>query len=287
MKTPITIITGYLGSGKTTLLKHMLENADRRFAIVMNEFGELAIDSKIIKGKNIDMVELSGGCVCCSVSGEFMQAIDEILANVKPDHIIVETTGVVDPETLIYDVLENMPQLKLDSVVCVVDSHAIANYGIGQTARRQIEMADILLVNKVDLIDKNKLLEIQEELEKINPTSAKIRTIRCRTETDLLFGMYTEKPIKHRKHETEGIDTFVFITDRKSSKEEFERFLKEMKNVIRAKGFVAFDDGSYLFNYVNGRHDFEKFAAEKTELVFIGEKLDKGLLEKKLESLFS
>ncbi len=287
MKTPITIITGYLGSGKTSLIRHILDNADRRFVIVMNEFGELAIDSKIIKGKNIDMVELSGGCVCCSVSGEFMQAIDEIIANVKPEHIIVETTGVVDPEALIYDVLENMPKLKLDSVVCVVDSHAIANYGIGHTARKQIEMADIMLVNKVDLIDKNKLLEIQEELEKINPTAAKIRTIKCRTEPDLLFGMYTEKQVKHEKHDIEGIDTLIFITDRETSRESFEKFLQGLKGIIRAKGFVAFDDGSYLFNYVNGRHDFEKFAADKTELVFIGERFDKGRLEKNLESLFS
>src|SRR3989338_5459653 len=145
MKTPITIVTGYLGSGKTTLLKHVLDNADRKFAIIMNEFGELAIDSIIIKGKNIDIVELSGGCVCCSISGEFAVAIDELIANVNPDHIIVETTGVVDPETLIYDILESMPKLRLDSVVCVVDSYAVANYGIGQTARRQIEMADIML----------------------------------------------------------------------------------------------------------------------------------------------
>ena len=286
MKTPITIVTGYLGSGKTSLLRHVLDNADRRFAIVMNEFGELAIDSKIIKGKNVDMVELSGGCVCCSISGEFAQAVDEILA-LKPDHIIVETTGVVDPETLIYDIINGMPQLKLDSVVCVVDSHAIANYGIGQTARRQIESADILLVNKVDLIDKNRLLELQEELEKINPTAAKIRTIKCRTEPDLLFGMYTEKQVKHEKHDIEGVDTFIFITDRKTSREKFENFLKELKDIIRAKGFIIFEDGSYLFNYVNGRHDFEKFVADKTELVFIGEKLDKELLEKKLEVLFS
>jgi G3E family GTPase len=215
-----------------------------------------------------------------------MQAIDEIIANVKPEHIIVETTGVVDPESLIYDIIENIPKLKLDSVVCVVDSHAVANYGIGQTARKQIDMADILLVNKVDLIDKNKLLEIQEELEKINPTAAKIRTIKCRTETDLLFGMYTEKPIKKHKHETEGIDTLVFMTDRKATKEGFEGFLKEMKGVVRAKGFIIFEDGTYLFNYVNGRYDFEKFAADKTELVFIGEKFDKELLKKKLEKCF-
>ncbi len=286
MKTPITIITGYLGSGKTSLIRHILDNADRRFAVVMNEFGELGIDGKTIKGKNIDIIELSGGCVCCSMSGEFAQAVDEIVA-LQPDHIIIETTGVVDPEALIYDVLENMPQLKLDSVVCVVDSYAAANYGIGHTARSQIEMADILLVNKADLIDKDKILEIQEQLEKINSTAAKIRTIKCRTEPGLIFGMYTEKIAKHGKHDTEDVKTFVFATERKTDKVKFENFLREMKGVVRAKGFVVLEDSSYLFNYVNGRFDFEKFPAEKTELVFIGEKFDKEKLEKDLESLFS
>ena len=94
MKTPITVISGYLGAGKTTLLRSIIKNLDKKFAILMNEFGEVGIDAQIIKGKNVDVQELSGGCVCCSLTGEFEFAIKEIIQKYNPEIIIVETTGV-------------------------------------------------------------------------------------------------------------------------------------------------------------------------------------------------
>src|SRR3989304_9553565 len=104
MRTPITLITGYLGAGKTTLLRNILDNADRKIAVLMNEFGKIAIDSQVIKGKNIDMVELRGGCVCCSLTGEFEAAIKEIIEKTKPDAIVVETTGVAEPDAVVIDI---------------------------------------------------------------------------------------------------------------------------------------------------------------------------------------
>src|SRR3989338_2023212 len=91
--THVIIITGYLGSGKTTLLKRIVDQAEKRIAILMNEFGEFSIDSAVIKGKNIDMIELAGGCVCCSLTGELEAAIKEIRATIQPDMIVIETTG--------------------------------------------------------------------------------------------------------------------------------------------------------------------------------------------------
>src|SRR3989344_1563710 len=120
MKIPMTIITGYLGSGKTTLLTHILETADRRIAVIMNEFGEVAIDSEIIRGKNVDMIELAGGCVCCSITGEFEYAVKEILEKTCPDHIIVETTGVAEPDAIIIDIDENIAGVRLDAVITIV-----------------------------------------------------------------------------------------------------------------------------------------------------------------------
>src|SRR5215510_10984968 len=93
-RTPITLITGPLGSGKTTLLRHILGTRPARIAIVMNEFGELAIDTKVIKGQNIQIAELGGGCVCCALLGEFEAAVTEIIKNVAPEIIVVETTGL-------------------------------------------------------------------------------------------------------------------------------------------------------------------------------------------------
>src|SRR3989338_7690024 len=136
MKTPITIITGYLGSGKTTLLLHILNETKDKLAILMNEFGEIGIDGKIIKGKNINMTELQGGCVCCSLTGEFEAAIKEIIKKVKPDAIGVETTGVAEPDAVVVDIQDNLPELRLDGVITVVDSDAIIKFPtIGHTGK--------------------------------------------------------------------------------------------------------------------------------------------------------
>src|SRR5205085_11272807 len=120
-RTPITLVTGPLGSGKTTLLRHILATQGERIAIVMNEFGEIAIETKVIEGKNVRIAELGGGCVCCSLLGEFEAAIDEIITRVEPDRIIVETTGLAEPEALVFNIQEALPQCRLDGVVSLVD----------------------------------------------------------------------------------------------------------------------------------------------------------------------
>ena len=99
-RTPITLVTGPLGSGKTTLLRHILATRPARIAIVMNEFGEIAIDTKVIQGKNVRIAELGGGCVCCSLLGEFEAAVNEIITRVAPEIIVVETTGWPSPRRL-------------------------------------------------------------------------------------------------------------------------------------------------------------------------------------------
>ena len=103
---PITLITGPLGSGKTTLLRHILATRPAKIAIVMNEFGEIAIDTKVIEGKNVRISELGGGCVCCSLLGEFEAAVTEILEKVAPEIIVVETTGLAEPEALVFNIQE-------------------------------------------------------------------------------------------------------------------------------------------------------------------------------------
>ena len=166
MKTPIIIITGYLGAGKTTLLKNILENPQRgddspkasskRIAVIMNEFGDVAIDSEIVRGKNIEMKELDGGCVCCSLTGEFEAAVTEILDKAKPDLIVLETTGVAEPDAVILDIEENLPQVRLEAVVAVADADAIVKSpSIGHTGRVQLDMADIIILNKNEPVSKS------------------------------------------------------------------------------------------------------------------------------------
>src|SRR3989338_271508 len=121
MKTPISILTGYLGAGKTTLLRRLLASG-KKIAIIMNEFGEISIDSKVVKGKNVKIKELSGGCVCCSITGEFEKAVKEIVKKAEPEIIILETTGVADPEPIIADIRDNLESIKLDSVITICDA---------------------------------------------------------------------------------------------------------------------------------------------------------------------
>src|SRR5437867_11485499 len=110
LRAPITFVTGPLASGKTTLLRHILSTSPAKIAIVMNECDEIASDTKVIEGKNVQIAELGGGCVCCSLLGEFEAAIGEIIEKVAPERIIVETTGLAEPEALGVNIQEALPQ---------------------------------------------------------------------------------------------------------------------------------------------------------------------------------
>ena len=275
-RTPITLITGPLGSGKTTLLRHILATYRAKIAIVMNEFGELAIDTKIIEGKNVRISELGGGCVCCSLLGEFEVAIEEIIEKIAPDLIIVETTGLAEPEALVFNVQEALPQCRLDGVVSVIDADMLVRFPeLGHTTRLQIEGADILLLNKIDLVDPAQIELIETKLREINPTAAIVRAERCRIDPELLFGIGREKTLGLPQHQHElEFESFVFSSDKIFSRDCFEPFADSLPaNVIRAKGFVRFSDCTELFNFVAGRWDLERFENDRTELVFIGRKL--------------
>jgi G3E family GTPase len=275
LRTPITLITGPLGSGKTTLLRHILATRPAKIAIVMNEFGENAIDAKLIEGKNVRISELGGGCVCCSLLGEFEAAVTEIIKKVAPEMIVVETTGLAEPEALVFNIQEALPQCRLDGVVSVIDADMLIRFPeLGHTTRLQIEGADILLLNKIDLIGATEIEPLQRKLRNINPTAAIVLTERCRIDPELLFGtlqsrVRTIAPPQH-EHQPE-FESCAFGSDKTFSRDCFERFVDRLPaNVIRAKGFIRFPDGAHLFNFVAGRWELEPFEAENTELVFIG-----------------
>ena len=276
-RTPITLVTGPLGSGKTTLLRHILATRPAKIAIVMNEFGEIAIDTKVIEGKNVRIAELGGGCVCCSLLGEFEAAVNEIIEKVEPETIVVETTGLAEPEALVFNIQEALPQCRLDGVVSVIDADMLVRFPeLGHTTRLQIEGADILLLNKIDLIERAQIEPLETKLREINPTAAIIRTERCQIDPELLFGIGREKKITRPKHQHQlEFESFAFSSDKAFSRDCFECFADSLPaSVIRAKGFVRFSDSTQLFNFVAGRWDLEPFEAGRTELVFIGRKID-------------
>jgi G3E family GTPase len=276
VRTPITLITGPLGSGKTTLLRHILATQPEKIAIVMNEFGEIAIDTKVIEGKNVRIAELGGGCVCCSLLGEFEAAVNEIIEKITPERIVVETTGLAEPEALVFNIQEALPQCRLDGVVSVIDADMLIRFPeLGHTTRLQIEGADILLLNKIDLIELSQIEPLETKLREINPTAVIVRTERCRIDPELLFGIGRAKkiPVPEHRHHPE-FESFAFTSNEIFSRNCFEDFANGLPpSVIRAKGFVRFADGGQLFNFVAGRWELEAFQSERTELVFIGTKI--------------
>ncbi len=275
-KTPITVITGALGSGKTTLLRHIIDTFPRKIAIVMNEFGEIAIDTKIVQGKNVQMADLGGGCVCCSLLGEFEAAVNEIIDTVDPDRIVVETTGVAEPDALVFDIQESLTVVRLDGVVTVADADAMVRYPqVGHTTRLQIEAADTILLNKVDLVSQSELEAIEEKLNSLNEVATIIHTQRGQVDPQLLFGIDRQRvqPPPAHVHQPE-FESFSYKTDAICDRSCFENFADSLTtDVYRAKGFVRFESGTYLFNFVAGRWELELFEQEATELVFIGKQV--------------
>jgi G3E family GTPase len=276
-KTPIVLITGSLGSGKTTLVRQILQGTPHRLAVLMNEFGEVAIDSKIIQGANIDIIELAGGCVCCSMTGELEAAVREIIENIRPDFILVEATGVAESDALVYEVEDNLPEVRLEGVVCIVDAYlSIRHPSVGYTARTQIASSDIILINKVDLVAEEEVGIVEEQVRKYNDRAALARTIGCSVDHELLFGVTsTSRPRSPRSSGGTDFQSFTWSTGKLLDSEKFEDLVTNLpEQVFRAKGFVRVQNGSVLFNYVAGRVDFEEFSSEETELVFIGPDLN-------------
>lgn len=294
-KISMILISGSLGSGKTTLLQHLVASTNRNIAILMNEFGEIAIDSKIIQGKHVQMTELAGGCVCCSLVGEFEAAVGEIIETISPELIVVETTGVAEPDAVIFDVEESLPAIRLDSVIVLADADGMISFpDLGYVTRAQFEAADVILVNKIDLVDEEALEEIEERLDEVNPGAVMFRTIRCALPTDLLFGF--NRPPRTRTQPSphdhdRSVESFTYSSEQIFDHEKIMSLLEALPEPIyRAKGFVRTTEENLLYNFVAGRSSFETFDVGNTNLVFLGigaEYLRDPLVEKLNQCLIS
>ncbi|HLC19620.1 MAG TPA: GTP-binding protein [Candidatus Nanoarchaeia archaeon] len=268
--TSLCILTGYLGAGKTTLLKRIIDNLDRKFAIIMNEFGDVNIDTQIIQGKNINIAELTGGCVCCSLTGEFEEAIKELKEKYNPELIIVETTGVAEPDALVVDV-ESL-DVKLDSVVTIVDGDALVRFPqVGRTGAVQIEMGDIIILNKTDLIDAKQRIDVKNTIRKYNTKAPILETDHCIIDINLLFGIDAEHRVQRIKHQHMEFESFTVPFPRPVSRDRMETFLRSLpEQIYRIKGFLDVEEeGSHLLNYVAGRWELEPMEGQKN-VVFIG-----------------
>src|SRR5262249_40424707 len=193
-KIPVTVLTGYLGAGKTTLLNRILsEPHGKKYAVIVNEFGEIGIDNELIVGADEEVFEMNNGCICCTVRGDLIRIIDGLMRRKgKFDAIIVETTGLADPapvaQTFFVD--ENVgKKAKLDAVVTVADAKWLRDrLRDAPEAKNQIAFADVILVNKTDLVTPEELREIEARIRGINPYATLHRTERSKIAIDEVLG---------------------------------------------------------------------------------------------------
>ena len=191
---PVTILTGFLGAGKTTLLNHILSNQQGvKTAVLVNEFGEIGIDNDLIIATSDDMVELSNGCICCSINGELLDAVYRILDRPDPvDYLVVETTGLADPLPVAMTFIGSdlRDQTRLDSIITLVDAENFSDEILdGEVARAQVVYGDILLLNKCDLVSEERLTAVEEKLREIKTDARILRSVKGEVNLPLLLSV--------------------------------------------------------------------------------------------------
>ena len=191
---PVTILTGFLGAGKTTLLNHILTNQQGvKTAVLVNEFGEIGIDNDLIVATGDDMVELSNGCICCTINGELLEAVYRLLERPeKLDYLVVETTGLADPLPVAMTFLgSDLRDLtRLDSIITLVDAENFNEELLqGEVARAQIVYGDMLLLNKCDLVSEERLQQLESQLREIKTDARILRCVKGEVPLPLLLSV--------------------------------------------------------------------------------------------------
>src|SRR6202789_3505490 len=194
-KIPVTVLTGYLGAGKTTLLNRILsEPHGKRYAVVVNEFGEIGIDNELVIGAYEEVFEMNNGCICCTVRGDLIRVIGGLLKRAGGfDGILIETTGLADPgpvaQTFFVDA-DIASRAKIDSIVTVVDAkHLPQRLQDSKEAEEQIAFADVILLNKTDLVNAEELKRVEGMIRGINRFAKIVRSERCKVPLDQILGL--------------------------------------------------------------------------------------------------
>ncbi|MBW2583248.1 MAG: GTP-binding protein, partial [Deltaproteobacteria bacterium] len=305
-KADLLLLAGFLGAGKTTLLKRILSwEADLSETVVLvNEFGDIGIDGALLKDSGSDVIELTSGCICCTLSADLHLSLTRLWNRFKPRRILIESSGVADPKSIASVLKEPGLSQYMDhkKTVTVLDADFWeAREVFGPLFYNQLEMADLILLNKIDLAKQEKIPQFLKEIHAVIPGCQVIPTIHCGIDPESLWVAATPKtfqlkPIRffhpissnsntdssdhhhsHQEHDNHTVDassyvTFSFRDSKIVDETRFKKFIRNLPwEVFRIKGPVRFADRVVMLNFVGGKGEWIPWDGEpETRLAFIG-----------------
>ncbi|ABQ62244.1 hypothetical protein H721_03055 [Brucella ovis IntaBari-2006-46-332] len=325
---PVTVLTGYLGSGKTTLLNRILtENHGKRYAVIVNEFGEIGIDNDLIVESDEEIYEMNNGCICCTVRGDLIRVVEGLMRRPgRFDAIVVETTGLADPvpvaQTFFMDD-DVRAKTGLDAVVALVDAkHLPLRLKDSREAEDQIAFADVVLINKTDLVTPEELVAVEATVRAINPHAIIHRTERASIPLDRVLdrGTFDLKrvldndphfldhddpdhvcgPDCDHDHASPIHDVTVKSVSLRTGEIDPAKFFPWIQNItqtqgpniLRLKGIIAFKDdpdryvvqGVHMITEGDHQRAWKPEEKHESRLVFIGRELDPAALKAGFEN---
>jgi G3E family GTPase len=310
---PVTVLTGYLGAGKTTLLNRILTyEHGKKVAVVVNEFGEVGIDNQLVIDADEEIFEMNNGCICCTVRGDLIRILGNLIQRRdKFDHLVIETTGLADPAPVIqtFFVDEDIQsQLALDAVIAVVDSKHIWQHWDSDEAQEQIAFADVILLNKIDLVSESDLAELERRILDMNAMAKIYRTQNSEVTIESVLGVKAfdldralqvdPEFLREDAHEhDESVYSFAIVEERPLDSDKLSAWVNELlqtkgPNIFRMKGILnlAGEANRYVFQGVHmifdGRSDrpWKPDEPRRSELVFIGRNLDEAKLRQEFRA---
>ncbi|MDJ0591190.1 MAG: GTP-binding protein [Pleurocapsa sp. MO_226.B13] len=304
---PVTVLTGYLGAGKTTLLNRILTyEHGKKVAVIVNEFGEVGIDNQLVIDADEEIFEMNNGCICCTVRGDLIRIIGNLMKRRnKFDHLVIETTGLADPAPVIqtFFVDEDLKdKIALDAVVTVVDTKHIQQHWEADEAQEQIAFADVILLNKTDLVSPQELDELEIKIKAMNGMAKIYRTQNSELGMDALLGVQAfdlnraleidPEFLNETAHEhDETVKSFAIVESGELDGQTLSNWLSNLLqtkgvDIFRMKGIlnIAGEEDRFVFQGVHmlldGKPDrpWKEGETRKNELVFIGRNLDEAQL---------
>ncbi|MCS6849244.1 MAG: GTP-binding protein [Anaerolineae bacterium] len=291
------VVTGFLGAGKTTLLRRLVHSdfaAARRIAFIVNDLAEVDVDGRLLEsevGVGGTVIRLSSGCICCTIRGEFEAAVHQIIEAHQPDMLVVESSGVTNPQAVLHGL--HHPRLRLDSVITVIDAERFLEYmRYSAAVETQVYMADFVLLNKRELVTPEQLAQVEAQVRRFNRKCAIIPTSYADVPPQVLFGAHAahaERDLAapddhagaHDHLRRDEIESVTLPAPDLLDEGKLADFLRSeaVRDVYRAKGFVqmAGDAGPSLFNFVPRRFGLERLPTEiaggRRFIQFIGRNL--------------